>query len=355
MLLNSKARMLAAIHGDPVDRTPVFPLLMFLAADRFKVPYRLFATNGHVLAEAQLLMRSRFGVDAITACSDAFRLSADLGGDMVYPEDKTPYLARPLIYMGQSLSSIKKPDLDDPKTRAADRVLAVREMARAVGEECLVLGWVDMPFAEACSLCGVSQFMLMLVEDPGLAHRILNFLTGLVIEFALLQCEAGAAMIGAGDAAASLVSARMFREFVLPYEQRVCDIIHQAGGLVKLHICGKTTHLLADMARSGADLFNVDHLVDLEAARQVYQPAGKCYKGNLNPVADMLQASPASCEQLAMRCLQTAQGSAFMLSAGCEVPAGVTDEVFEAFCQSPVKFAAQLDSNPNNQAACNGN
>jgi len=345
MVLSGKARTLAAIRGEPVDRTPVFPLLMFLAADRFKVPYRLYATNGHGLAEAQLLMHSRFGVDAITACSDAFRLSADLGGDMVYPEDKTPYLARPLITSEESLISLKRPNLADSKTRAADRVLSVREMVKATGEDCLVLGWVDMPFAEACSLCGVSQFMLMLAEDPGLAHLILEFLTGLVIEFSLLQLEAGAPVIGAGDAAASLVSARMFREFVLPYEQRVIAAIHTAGGLVKLHICGKTTHLLADLVRSGADLFNVDHLVDLEAARKVYQPAGKCYKGNLNPVADMLQASPASCAQSALHCLQTAVGSAYMLSAGCEVPAGVTDDVFEAFCQAPVKFAAQPGSN----------
>jgi MtaA/CmuA family methyltransferase len=324
---------------------------MFLAADRFKVPYRLFATNGHVLAEAQLLMRSMFGVDAITACSDAFRLSADLGGDMVYPEDKTPYLVRAVITSDDSFKSLQKPDLTDSKTRAADRVLAVREMVEAVGDECLVLGWVDMPFAEACSLCGMSQFMLMLHEDPGLAHRILEFLTGLVINFSLLQLEAGAPMIGAGDAAASLVSARMFREFVLPYEQRVCAAIHQVGGLVKLHICGNTTHLLADMVRSGADLFNVDHLVDLSTARHVYQPAGKCYKGNLNPVADMLQASPTSCEQSALHCLQTARGSAYMLSAGCEVPAGVTDDVIFAFCQAPLKFAAQLDSNKNLQGS----
>jgi MtaA/CmuA family methyltransferase len=344
MSLSSKDRILAIIRGESVDRTPVFPLVMFLAADRFKVPYREYATNGHVLAEAQLSMRNRFGVDAITACSDAFRLSADLGGDMIYPDDKTPYLARPLITSENSLGSIKRPDLSGSKTRAADRVMSVREMAKAAGEDCLVLGWVDMPFAEACSLCGVSQFMLMLAEDPGLAHLILEFLTGLVIEFSLLQLEAGAPVIGAGDAAASLVSARMFREFVLPYEQRVSAAIHTAGGLVKLHICGKTTHLLADMVSSGADLFNVDHLVDLEAARKVYQPAGKCYKGNLNPVADMLQASPASCEQSALHCLQTAHGSAFMLSAGCEVPAGVTDEVFEAFCQAPAKFAAQSDS-----------
>ena len=116
--------------------------------------------------------------------------------------------------------------------------------------------------------------------------------------------------------------------------------MHGAGGLVKLHICGNTSHLLADMVGSGADLFNVDHMVDLTEARKVYKSAGRCYKGNLNPTAGMLQASTQDCEGAAMACLRVAQGSRYMLSPGCEVPAGTTDEVFQAFCQAPQKFIA---------------
>ena len=66
-----------------------------------------------------------------------------------------------------------------------------------------MVGWVDMPFAEACSLCGVTEFMTMLFDNPSLAHRILDFLTDCVIDFSLAQLEVGAPMIGAGDAAAS--------------------------------------------------------------------------------------------------------------------------------------------------------
>jgi uroporphyrinogen-III decarboxylase len=51
--MNSRERCLAAISGRPVDRAPVFPLLMFLAADRLGVSYRDFATSGHVMAEAR--------------------------------------------------------------------------------------------------------------------------------------------------------------------------------------------------------------------------------------------------------------------------------------------------------------
>ncbi len=332
--MNSKARSLAAIHGQPVDHPPVFPLLMFLPADRLGIPYRTYATDGAALAEAQALAYRRYGVDAVTVCSDAFRLAADLGGEMVFPAEATPHLAAPLVRDAADIARLGRPDPTRAGSRQADRVLAARELARAVGEECLVLGWVDLPFAEACSLCGVSEFMLLLVDDPELAHRLLAQLTALVIDFALAQVEAGVPMIGAGDAAASLISAPMYREFALPYEQQVIAAIQARQALVKLHICGNTNALLDDIIRSGADLFNVDHLVSLERAAAVYGAAGKCYKGNLDPVADLLQATPDACRQRAQACLRTAHGTRYLLSAGCEIPAAVRDETLLAFCQA---------------------
>ena len=215
-----------------------------------------------------------------------------------------------------------------------DRANAVGQMVKAVGDKCLVLGWVDMPFAEACSVCGVAEFMIMMYEDPILAHKILEFLTDIVIDFSIYQLQTGAPMIGAGDAAASLVSPQMYREFALPYEQRVCDAIHNVGGLVKLHICGNTSDLLEDMIKSEADLFNVDHLVDFQLACDLYGKTDKCFKGNLNPVADILQSTPKQCQQKATDCIKKAKNNKFMLSAGCEIPAGVTDEIFTAFCKS---------------------
>ena len=334
--MNSKERCLAAVEGRSVDRVPVFPLLMSFAAGCLGVSYREFASNGHVLAEAQLKARELFGVDAITACSDAFRVSADLGGEMVFPDSTPPFLARPLVRSEADLERLTPPDVARRGSRIADRALATREMVRAAGAECMVLGWVDMPFAEACSLCGVAEFLTLLHDQPRLAHRLLEFLTGVVIDFGRVQLEAGVPMIGAGDAAASLVSPAMYRAFALPYERRVCAAIHAAGGLVKLHICGNTRHLLPDMVTSGADLFNVDHLVDFSLACETYGAAEKCFKGNLNPVADMLQATPEQCQRLALERLRQAAGRRYMLSPGCEVPAGVSVEVFGAFCQAPL-------------------
>ena len=333
--MTGKGRCLAAIHGRPVDRVPVFPLLMFLAADRLGISYRRYATDGVALAEAQVHVYKQFGVDAITACSDAFRVAADLGGEMVYPENQTPHLARPLVTNAADLNRLGRPNPLHSRSRMVDRTQAVREMVKAVGDECLVLGWVDMPFAEACSLCGVQEFMMLLIDEPTMAHRLLDFLSDVVIDFALMQVQAGAPMIGAGDAAASLLSPTLYREFALPFEQRVCRAVHEAGGLVKLHICGNTSKLLGDILLSGADLFNVDHMVDLTEAVKVYGAAGKCIKGNVNPVSGLLQATPQQCRQQALECIEITRGHSYILSAGCELPAGVKDEVFAAFCNAP--------------------
>ena len=337
--MNSKQRCLAAIRGEPTDMVPVFPLLMFFAQQRFDVTYREFATNGRVMAEAQLNIRDKFHVDAITACSDAFRISADLGAEMVYPDSKPPYAAKPLVKSAADLRKLGKPDPGSSGSRMADRTIGTRTMVKMAGDECLVLGWVDMPFAEACSVCGVTEFMMLMMDDPSLAHEILDFLTEIVIAFSLAQLEAGAPMIGAGDAAASLIAPEQYNEYALPYEQRVVRAIHDAGGLVKLHICGNTTHLLQDIMKCGADLYNVDHLVDFKTACAAYGEKGVCFKGNLNPVADLLQATPEACEQQCFERLKLAKGLRYMLSPGCEIPAETPDDVFRAFCEAPRKFS----------------
>jgi MtaA/CmuA family methyltransferase len=346
-MMTNRERFMAAVNGEPRDRVPLFPLLMFLAADQAGITYREYATNGRAMAEAQLLVQQRYDLDAITACSDAFRITADMGAEMIFPEDKPPYAETPRITAGTDLGRLGRPEPTDPGSRMADRVLAVEEMARAAGGQVALLGWIDMPFVEACSMCGVTEFMLLMKDNPTRAHKILSLLTEIVIGFAVAQVQAGADMIGAGDASTSLISAKMYAEFALPYEQQVCQAIHDAGGLVKLHVCGNTTHLLAHMATSGADLFNVDHMVPLERARDVYAAHDKCFKGNLNPVEQIMRASPEQCRQRAHECITMAEGSKYMLSAGCEIPAETPEAVFRAFCDAPKTYAGRQDLEPN--------
>ncbi|MDC7232197.1 MAG: uroporphyrinogen decarboxylase family protein [Spirochaetales bacterium] len=331
--MTSKEKMIHVLSNQPIERPPVFPLIMFLAADRLGVSYRQFATDGQIMADAQIKLYETFSIDAITACSDAFRVSADLGAEVHFPENQTPHGA-PLVINESDLNALKRPDALNRNGRMGDRVKGVRQMVKAVGAECFVLGWVDLPFAEACSLCGVSEFMMMLYDNPELAHKIMDFLTDIVIDFCLVQLDEGADMIGCGDAVASLISAEAYRDFVLPYEQRVFKAIKAAGGQGKLHICGNTTFAMPYMRESGADLFNVDHLVDFDTAIKVYGKEGLPFKGNLDPVGDILQSDVSSIKSKVQSLCMKARNYPYIISAGCEIPATVSDEQFHAFCNA---------------------
>jgi MtaA/CmuA family methyltransferase len=328
---------MAVLQGKTADRVPVFPLLMFMAADRAGLSYREFASNGTALAEAQINIFKNYRVDAVTVCSDAFRVSADLDGDIVFPENQTPYLKNHLVKDKNDLLGLKRPDPMKKTGRMRDRIHAVEILVKHIGKEALVFGWVDMPFAEACDIAGLSEFMMIMYDNPELAHGILQFLTDIVIDFALAQIAAGAPMIGCGDAAASLISKEHFNEFALPYEQKVTEAVRKAGGMTKLHMCGDSEHILEDLVKNGADLYNVDHMVDFKTACTVYGKNEKALKGNLNPVSDLLQATSEHAFEAASRCIGMADGLAYFLSAGCEIPAATPDEVYFAFTEAAGK------------------
>lgn len=335
--MNSKERCAAVLNHEEPDRVPFFPLMMFFAAGRAKLNYRVYATEPAALAEAQLNLFENYRVDAVTACSDAFRITADLGGEIGYPEDQTPYAKTPLLKTMEDFRALRRPDPMKPGSRMRGRVDAVEMLARNVGRRALVCGWVEMPFAEVCDWFGVENTMMMLFDEPDFVHEALSFAAELEIDFARAQIDAGADLIGCGDAAASLISGKFFREFALPYEQRVTEAIRAHGAYSKLHICGNTTQSLPLMAESGASLVNIDSLVDFGLARKVFEQAGVPFKGNADPVRDLLNATPEQAAAKGRDLIRRAKGAAFMLSAGCEIPAAVKDEVYFAFADSVVK------------------
>lgn len=332
--MNSRERCVAVLNHEAPDRVPFFPLMMFFAAGRAGMNYRVYATEPSALAEAQLNLFENYRVDAVTVCSDAFRITADLGGEIGYPEDQTPYAKTPLLKTERDFRALKRPDPMKPGSRMRGRVDAVEMLARNVGGRALVTGWVEMPFAEVCDWFGVENTMLMLFDEPELVYEALSFAAELEIDFAKAQIDAGADLIGCGDAAASLISGKFFREFALPYEQKVTQAIGEYGAYSKLHICGNTTQSLPLMAQSGASLVNIDSLVDFGYARQVFGEAGVPFKGNADPVRDLLNATPERAAEKGRELIRLARGAAFMLSAGCEIPAAVKDEVYFAFADS---------------------
>lgn len=112
----------------------------------------------------------------------------------------------------------------------------------------------------------------------------------------------------------------MYVEFALPYERRIFDAVHDMGATARLHICGDITRILPHIPASGADMVDVDWMVDLgAAAKTLGSEIATC--GNFDPVAVLLDGTPEKVREATLGCLQLG-GPRNISGAGCKVPDG---------------------------------
>ena len=315
--MNSFERFLKRIRGKAVDRPPNFNIMMVYAAHHINQPLSQYYLDYRVLCEANLAVLNDFKLDIVQTISDPYREAADFGVPIEFPEDDLPIRKSPLILEPEDLQNLNPPD---PPTgrRMSDRLEGVRFLKEQVGGRVPVMGWVEGALAEAAVLRGVNTLMIDVHDRPEWVLELLEICAEVEISFAKAQIKAGADIIGLGDAIASQISPQMYDRFALPYEQRIFNAVHEMGALARLHICGDTTQILANMVESGADIIDIDWMVDMGLAAKTFGD-GPAVCGNFDPVRVMLQSTPEQVHQKVINCLQLG-GNRCISAAGCEVP-----------------------------------
>ncbi len=197
------------------------------------------------------------------------------------------------------------------------------------------MGWVEGPAAEAADLRGVGTFLMDLMDDEAFCVDLMDLCLEVGAEFARAQIEAGADTIGIGDAIASQLSPALYERLVQPREKRLIDAVHAADGFARLHICGDTTRLLPGIAELGADIVDLDHMVDMASARDALG-TGVVLAGNIDPTEVLRAADPQRIHEAMLRTYE-AVGNPYMVTAGCEIPSGTPPENLRALCE-PVPY-----------------
>jgi MtaA/CmuA family methyltransferase len=318
--MTPRERVLTLLAGKPVDHPPAMPITMMWAADLIGAKYHDYATRAGIQAAAQCAAARQFGFDQVSVISDPCCEAADLGAAIFYPPDGPPAIIeeQALLADAAALHKLRVPDPHRAGSRMANRVEAVRLLRRQAGNTHLVEGWVEGPCAESADLRGINTLMLDYYDDPDFIHALAKFTVDVALKFATAQIEAGADIIGVGDAAASLINRELYDEFVLSYERRLVDGIHAAGARVRLHICGRAAHLVGALATLGCEIVDLDTLVDLRAARAAMGDR-QVLLGNVHTVNVVKNGTPDDVRQALAKCRADA-GPAWIAGAGCEIP-----------------------------------
>ena len=330
--MTGRERILTHLEGKPVDQLPLMPITMMFACDQIGASYHEYSTNYCVLAEGQLRTAETFGFDYVNTMSDPAREAADCGASVEYFDNQPAALIEQNALLGDKarLLSLEVPDPFSGR-RMGNAIQAIALLKKRVGKDKIVEGWVEGPLAEAADLRGINTVMTDFFDDPQFVRDLFGFVIEMELRFAQAQVEAGADLIGIGDAAASLVGPQIYDEFVWPYEAELVKGIQQMGAKTRLHICGNTRLLLEQMGNLHSEIVDLDSMAPVSEARTQMGPH-QVLLGNLNPVTVLRNGTAKTVTAGILECHRQA-GTRFIVGAGCEVPRDTPKENLRALCE----------------------
>lgn len=195
-------RFQAHMRGEPIDRPLNFDIMMTFAAHHVGQPLSRYYLDYRVLCQANLAVQQDFDLDIVQAISDPYREAADIGVEIDFPEDGLPLRRQPLLKEPGALAALRPPE-PGSRQRMSDRLEAIRRFREQVGGRVPVMGWVEGALAEANVLRGDTTLMMDLYDRPEWVQELLEVCVEVEVAFARAQVEAGADIIGLGDAIAS--------------------------------------------------------------------------------------------------------------------------------------------------------
>ena len=316
--MNSYERLMNRLAGKPVDRLPNMSLVMMFAAKLVGVSFGQYCADHRYLVDGAFRCHEKFGFDMVCAISDPMREADGFGAKVLLPDDGVPYSPVKRLQTIEDIATLK---VIDPASgrRMFDRLEAVRKMKERAGKDIPVVGWVEGALAECCDLMDMQEVFMNLIDEPEAMETLIDICTEQGIRFAKAQVEAGADIIGIGDAAASLIGPALYEEYVLPYQQKMIKAVHDAGAKVKLHICGNLNPVLELVAQTGADIIDLDYMVDMDRAAELF-PKTSSICGNFDPVTVMYQGTPESIKAATRKCMALSRKNNNIIAPGCEIP-----------------------------------
>jgi uroporphyrinogen decarboxylase len=290
--------ILRAARGEKTERTPVW---LMRQAGRILPEYR--AVRGKLsgfkelvetpalAAEVSVQPVDILGVDAAIIFSDILVIPEAMGLTYELIEKKGPYFP-------ETIKTQK--DVDKLRTVVGDELdyvyEAIQITKRELNGRVPLIGFAGAPWTifsymvEGGGSKTFSNARKFLYQQPALAHQLLAMLAESIIVYLKKQVVAGADMIQIFDSWAGILSPAQYREFSLPYIEKIVKSIEN----VPVTVFAKDAYFaLAEMNELSCNTIGLDWNMDVVEAKKMLPD--KTLQGNLDPCA--LYADPNQIEK----------------------------------------------------------
>lgn len=154
------------------------------------------------------------------------------------------------------------------------------------------IGSLTGPISTAASIVDPMTFIKQLRKEQTASHKVLNYVTEHLLEYARLMVDNGATAISIADPTATgeILGPKMFDSFAVEYLNKLVDGIHEMGVPAIIHICGKMDAVKSSCAKLHGNALSVDAFVSLKNIKNEYNHITTM--GNLSTI--MLEQSNES-------------------------------------------------------------
>jgi len=227
------------------------------------------------------------------------------------------------------------------ENRAYATFLDMARRAIATLPDRAIFGDLGGPWSIAAELRGVEPIIFDTVDDPEFVHKAMKVCTQLALDRALAMAETGVNVrIGDPSAGCSLISPKIYREFVKPYHEQLFNHLRQASGVrLGLHMCGYVDPIMEDLVSLPIDWFELDAPSSLERMASLSQ--GKIVIRGQIPPEIFTEGTRETIDKEVKRCVDTAaRRNPFMLAPGCAVPYNAPLENIKYFLEAAHKYGS---------------
>ncbi|MBW2093006.1 MAG: uroporphyrinogen decarboxylase family protein [Deltaproteobacteria bacterium] len=344
---SSKERVILAYNGRHADRVPTdIQGLNIGHLPRDKSLQEL--ATGSKKAAAGIIKAWEFvQQDIVTVGALSLPMAQAAGNECDIDENGTLYSKKCIL---ETKANLVKMSIPDPRQDAPLPFLLeiCERVGSELGNEAAVRGVVSLPWTVAMQMRGLERLIYDTADDPGFIHSVMRFCTDYTKGLGDAVIKAigeGAVGLYATDPSSgcSVISPRVYREFVKPYQEEVVNHFKEKGIPVTFHICGYIEPIIKDLISTGVDGVSIDEKTSLERMFEISQ--GKTLVlGNISPLL-FANGSKEEMETAVKECLEIAGGeSKYILASGCAIPPGTPLENIQSFIKAAGEYGRYDDS-----------
>lgn len=315
--MNSKERVLNALHNKETDRIPWVPFVGCHAAYLTGVSSEDYFKNSALIVNGIKKAYELYRPDGLPVLFDLQVEAEAMGCELKYSDINPPSVATHPLEQGKKVEDLKIPMEGDGRFPIA--LKAARELSHDIGDKIALYGLVTGPFTLALHLLGTNIFLDMIME-PEKVHKLMRFTSEVCKNSARMYMDAGVDIIAVVDPMTSQISPDHFREFVSPYVIPVFDYIRSRGKGSSLFVCGNAKNNIEEMCKCHSDNISIDENVPLDYAKNLCTKYGVSLGGNIKLTVTMLFGTPLDNINDAKNCMQIGGNKGYILSPGCDMP-----------------------------------